>query len=130
LNKKGILNLTWRGALGGALGGLLYYLLIVFKLWPDVPYFGLTLLIIPISGIFIGGMIGAVIWILQRGSGAELNVILRIIVGVIFAALLGGVIYWLSSKGESKVKDLMIGALSMGVTFGVLAGILARPRNS
>ncbi len=131
MSGKNLLKVIWRGALGGAIGGFLYYLLIVFKLWPDVPYFGLTLLIIPIFGIIIGGMVGAAIWILGRRSGKDLNVIPRIIIGVVFAALLGGVVYVVSNRDESiKIKDLIAGALSMGVTFGVLAGITARGRNS
>lgn len=129
MSKKRLLKLIRRGALGGALGGLLYYLLIVFKLWPDVPYFGLTLLVIPVSGIIIGGMIGAVIWMLQGGRDKELNVLLRIIIGLIFAALVGGALYWLSGDEPLKMKDLLVGALSMGLTFGAPAGVLARARN-
>ena len=79
----------------------------------------------------MGGMIGALIWTLGRKSGKDLNIILRIIIGIIFAALVGGVVYFFSNRDESiKIIELIIGALSMGVTFGVLAGVMARAGNS
>jgi ABC-type proline/glycine betaine transport system permease subunit len=127
---KELIQLLWRGALGGM---LLQLALSAFLLlgYPDVQVFLwlCALLLIPAS---VGALIALVLWLISRITHVENGLITRVVVGVIFANLLCALFIYLAEYGLSYAATdygaLLATSIIIGVEIGMPAGILARKR--
>ena len=123
----------WRGALGGAVGGLLWLVVIPgFRNNLDNPYFVFALfyavLFVIIPSGFVGMLAGLILWRLSKSRGGGLGVVERLSLGVILSvamtALIAAALYlimmsnnhepklWLSHKGYIFLWGAMVGACS------------------
>ncbi|HEY5885179.1 MAG TPA: hypothetical protein VIT88_10855 [Pyrinomonadaceae bacterium] len=132
-------RLMVQGALSGLIGGLLYLVGDIFNQLLRlgyVPYGGaLQVMAIPVTivaGVFCGGVIGFVIWLLTAKFGFELPLAVRATIGILFIVfiLTMSYLFWGDPYVGYNTPPLInqfLGTTLGVMLFGALPGIIARP---
>jgi len=127
---RGNLRPLWRGALGGALGGLIhiFFIPVLNGERPLRSYFLFFALVylLPFSA-FTGAVIGAVVRAFNGKRQSRVGAIPRVAVGILFAAILGLIFSALMNERTLALTEpgrYLLGLAEYGVCVGVLAGIV------
>ena len=138
MGKQNIGTFIWRGAVGGAVGNLLFLLYgaLSYKFTlGHIPYPQLFILAIPmylVIGAAIGAVIGIIIWGCLIKSGRNIGAVVRACIGmgsVIIIGLLMSLISKEDSRGlvpPSLAYRIVTGILAV-LVLGALPGLVARP---
>lgn len=130
---KGLGNLSGRGLLAGALGGLIMIAVLVnpatvgrsWYFWILIAYF---LFGLP-CGLLIGGVIGLAIWLIHNQTAAPLGPVVRVIIGSLVAIVFWALFFRLKDPIEYAATSwqwyltavFMFGGI-MGTVTGLLVG--------
>ncbi len=120
-----LVKLIVRGALGGALGGVCWIVLVGVTVPPrssiSNPYLFVAILYIIPYGLATGSVIGLAVWtlhlLIRSNIGVALRVLIGFILGTIAHRLLPGGTYSVSLQRE------VLFAVSFGLLVGVFTGL-------
>lgn len=127
-----------RGAVGGALGGLLLLMIsaLQYKLTLGyVPYAHLFIIqglpVALVAGAFIGGLVGGVIWILSAIMRRNFGVVLRSLIGFLlfFGVFLLFVLLRAEGGSSGALKQQALSGMMGSLFLGALPGAAAQRRN-
>ena len=138
MGKQNIGIFIWRGAIGGAVGNLLFLLYgaLSYKFALGyIPYPQLFILGIPtyvMTGAVIGAIIGILIWICCIKSGRNLGAIVRALIGIGSVIIIGLLMSLISKEdGRGLVPTSLVYRIATGIlavlVLGALPGLVARP---
>lgn len=138
VTQKAILKLVLRGAVGGALGGLIWVtiaLLISIQfspVWLSWLVGGYLTVGLP-AGAVLGGLIGSIIWLVNRLTRTNLGIIWRLFTGTLVATIISWAASWsLTQPGDYVVTPWHVDFVWLfffGVAIGGTAGIMAGGRS-
>lgn len=117
-------SFLWRGAIGGALGGVA---LIIYRFLIS-PYSLNDLLIAALISAANGAFVGAFIWFLGRWLRRTFGVALRIIAGTLFSICSIAFYLYLEGGLNGDIMPFIINALAVGLMLGAPAAALAKEK--
>ena len=126
--KSGSLKLLWRGALGGAAGGLLWVLLLASFRRRDAytlnAFFLTALFVVPVSAA-VGTAAGWVVAELHAVTKKSYGLLMRAVIGMVCAVVVAAIVWSfvnMIKTGEEPIAWRIKYWLSFSIIVGVLAG--------
>lgn len=126
--KSSSLKLLWRGALGGAAGGLLWVLLLASYARRDAytlsAFFLAALFVVPVSAA-VGTVAGWVVMELHAITEKSYGLLMRAVIGVVCSAVVASIVWAfvnMIKTGEEPIAWRIKYWLSFSIIVGVVAG--------